>query len=550
VRPHLKIVSAARAMAHSVLRVAAAPNVLRTATGRSGWLWLLRHSGTPEQSQVPLGKEVARKLSTATTPTQGALFLSVLAESMRTESGRVDLLATAAEIQLNAGLNPPALRKIITSNLSLADEQLRAGRPGAAAVWLARAAGIAFHRTIQFDTASPELASSPNEYLAPFRSSTTFCRLTPTAPPKAREQKTAPQEKILFISFKNWNFLDGIINQLGDCQHRRLDLADIAGVPLSPLQLLRSRLTSVDTSSPWYSTLQENIEWADTVWVEWGQRAAVVLSLLDTSTARVIVRIHSFEAFSIFPHLINWESIDDVIVVSPHMEKFCRSLLPQLSTPHHVPIHSLPNFMQLSHLSRPKTEAAKHTLGMVGWGNITKDPIWTLELLSQLRSSEKEWCLRLIGRALDPSLSPANAQYFARFNQYIDEHDLRSSIEYIDFTNDLAAELQNVGVIVSSSIRESFHAGFVEGAASGCIPVVRDWPAFAQFGGPETLFPAEWIAVDPAQAHDRVMSLCSSAANRESASRGASQFSIDQFDWSHVYQQYQQFIPCTPLPRP
>ncbi len=547
-RPHLSLKGSARQVAHSILEFTAAPAILRTAVGRSGWLWALRHSGTAEKSQVSLGKEVARRLSAATTAAQGSLFLQALARSMRKESAKVDLLATSAELELNAGRKPPGLRTIIQRSLALADEQLRGGRPGVAAVWLARAGGIAFHRTIQFDTPSPELATSPADYMAPFRSSTAFRRITQETSPKVHRDKTAAKQKILFVSFKNWNFLDGIMGQLGDCQFRRLDLADIAGVPLSPLQLLRSRLTGVDTTSDWYSTFQENIDWADTVWVEWGQRAAVVVSMLETSTARVIVRLHSFEAFSIFPHIINWDAIDDLIVVSPHMESFCKALLPQLTPPTHLKINSLPNFMLLSHLARPKTDAAEFTLGMVGWGNITKDPLWTLELLRLLRASNPAWTLRLIGRPLDPSLSPANAEYDTKLNQFIDEHHLRSSIVFVDFTTDLATELQNIGTIVSSSIRESFHAGFVEGAASGCTPVVRDWPAFAHFGGPRTLFPADWIAADPAQACDRLMSTSAPRAGGDLAGREASQFSIDHFDWAHVYQQYQQYIPCTPLP--
>jgi len=71
--------------------------------------------------------------------------------------------------------------------------------------------------------------------------------------------------------------------------------------------------------------------------------------------------------------------------------------------------------------------------------------------------------------------------------------------------SDMPAALTEVGVVISSSVRESFHLGVVEGAASGAVPVVRDWPFFAgRKASARALFPAGWVVGSPAEAAERI----------------------------------------------
>ena len=47
-------------------------------------------------------------------------------------------------------------------------------------------------------------------------------------------------------------------------------------------------------------------------------------------------------------------------------------------------------------------------------------------------------------------------------------------------------------------------------AASAAVPVVRDWPVYAEIGGARRLFPEDWVAPDVAAAAERVLTLSSS----------------------------------------
>ena len=72
---------------------------------------------------------------------------------------------------------------------------------------------------------------------------------------------------------------------------------------------------------------------------------------------------------------------------------------------------------------------------------------------------------------------------------------------------DLAPHLAGSGFVLSTSRRESFGMGLVEGAASGAVPVVRDWPIFASLDGARGLFPEWWVAGTVEQAVARIRSL-------------------------------------------
>ncbi len=74
----------------------------------------------------------------------------------------------------------------------------------------------------------------------------------------------------------------------------------------------------------------------------------------------------------------------------------------------------------------------------------------------------------------------------------------------VGHTDDVAAELRHIGVILSSSTRESFHVALAEGVASGALPVVRDWPLLSAYGGPHGLWPDDWIVATPEDAARRV----------------------------------------------
>src|SRR6185312_5402925 len=77
--------------------------------------------------------------------------------------------------------------------------------------------------------------------------------------------------------------------------------------------------------------LRPHLDWADTVFVDWCQAAAVLFTLHDPGSTRIIVRLHSFEAFNFWPHLVDFSRVDGVVFVSDHLRDLATAVLPQLT---------------------------------------------------------------------------------------------------------------------------------------------------------------------------------------------------------------------------
>ena len=66
------------------------------------------------------------------------------------------------------------------------------------------------------------------------------------------------------------------------------------------------------------------------------------------------------------------------------------------------------------------------------------------------------------------------------------------------------------------------------------MPVVRDWPIFAPYGGARVLFPASWVVDTPEQAAAAVLRATADEETWRRAGQEASELALTSFDWSAV----------------
>jgi len=244
------------------------------------------------------------------------------------------------------------------------------------------------------------------------------------------------------------------------------------------------------------------------------------------------VRLHSFEAFSLWPHLVDFSRVDDLIFVSEHLRDLARAAIPRLTGPRAPRTHVISNAMDLRRYPRPKPAEARFTLGLVGIGSVAKDPRWAVKVLRLLRERDQRYRLMLIGADLNPELGAAVKRYRERLERDIAELEPAGAVVRVGQTDDVPAALTDVGVILSSSVRESFHCGLLEGTASGAVPVVRNWPFFADRPhGAHTLFPADWVVGTPEQAAERILKLTATEDTWREAGGAAATHAIDTWDW-------------------
>lgn len=239
----------------------------------------------------------------------------------------------------------------------------------------------------------------------------------------------------------------------------------------------------------------------DTVFCEWCCENAVWHSNNKRPGTRLIVRLHRFEAFRDFPSRVNWGAVDALIVVSDWFRD-------RMIDRHGVDpdrVHVVPQYIDWHELQRPKLDEARFTLGLVGINPFehkrfdravdflaalrTRDPRFTLAVRSAM-----PWEIQWVWDRDDDTRS----RFETLFRRIYADPDLARAIRFDPGGVDMEEWYRGIGVILSSSDSEGCHTSVLEGMASGCLPVVHDWP------GAQSLF-APHVHADMTAAIDGVI---------------------------------------------
>lgn len=244
---------------------------------------------------------------------------------------------------------------------------------------------------------------------------------------------------------------------------------------------------------------------ADVVVADWADKGAVWVSTVLPEHARMVVRVHSVDVLSAPAQLLDWSRVDDLVFVADHIRDLFRSVLGERVA--HVRMHVVTNIVPPERFPDPLLPDASRTLGIVGWAQMVKDPVFALDVLEELLAGDDRWRLRLIGSDFGAHHAGEPSAYAAGFRERALSPALVDHIDYVGFTRDLPRHLRHVGFVLSSSLREGCPVGTLEGTAAGAFPVVRDWPAFARYDGARRLFPLGCVVTTPSEAAALIRSL-------------------------------------------
>jgi len=519
--------------------------------GRRAGQALLTAPGLSDAQRRVWGRRIAGKLGNLGLPAEATAARLGVAQRLREPAARAEWLMAAAKDELSAGRIPPFLTEAAAAELAMADQALTRDDFDAATRSVNQVMQLLFHRAVHFDWLTSPMAPDPTGYLAPLHRSLvgrTMAaprgRRTPAAPPP-----TDRPHRLLFVSRGNENFLGDIrerYEQNPDFEVRTLDMladperAKMVRIPFLLKYLLGGDPAYGDAIREWFGP---HLEWADTVFVEWCLVQAALFTAIDPGTTRIIVRLHLFEAFTMFPHLLDMSRVDDMVFVSEPLRDFTMDVAPRLREPGGPRTQVVTNAARLDRYRRAKHPDARFTLAQIGQSRIAKDPRWTFEVLRELRRRDDRYRLHLVGADLDGSPTPQAAAYHREYEKELAELEAQGAIRRIGQTDDVPSALVDVGVIISASVRESFHLGVIEGAASGAVPVVRDWPFFAgRAHSARSIFPADWMVETPVQAADRIFAHTASEEVWRKTGEAAAEHALITWDWSVVQAQYDRLF--------
>ena len=525
---------------------------LRDPRGRRTWQLILGSPGLSDDTRLRWAERIAGRLLTMKLPAEAGAVRVAGSRRMRGLTERAAWLNAAATAEFEAGRVPTFLGAATAAELDVADAALRRDDGAEATRAVTRIIPLMFNRAAHFDALESPSARDPRGFLAPLHRSAVGRalaapqgRATPAAPPP-----TGRPHRLLFITRDNQYFLTDIrarYEQNPDFEVRSFDLLDDLERDLLTRQtakLIRHKLAGgpeyAESVREWFAPL---VEWADTIFVDWCLMHAALLTLVDPGTTRIIVRLHSYEAFTVFPHLIDFSRVDDLVFVSEPLRAFTLDAVPRLQGPGAPRTPVVTNAVRLDRYRLPKSAGARFTLGLVGVNAIAKDPRWAFEVLRELRRRDDRYSLALIGKELDGLATPTAAAYHELYARDLAELTAEGAVHRVGQTDDVPGALTDVGVILSASVRESFHLGLIEGAASAAVPVVRDWPFFAgRPAGARSIFPADWIVTSPQQAAERILRLTATEETWRKAGEAAAEHAMITWDWSVTQTEYDELL--------
>ncbi|HYJ76849.1 MAG TPA: hypothetical protein VEV65_14675, partial [Kineosporiaceae bacterium] len=345
-----------------------------------------------------------------------------LADRVRRESEvpalRAELRLEALLARLDDGQVPDTdeLHEQLAPVLAVADAFLPGpGLPGGenpledlsvAARLLAGALGVLLHRTLHNDDVDSPLALGPRAFLAPLTRSTAYRLVTTPLRPDRPAPPAGPARRVLLVHGENTNFVADLTRRI-EASGAHLRVLDLTAPPeglavpgFGPLvaeRLARAtgRADAVPSTAPApASPAAELLAWADLVVVDWAMEAAIWASLHVPDTARLAVRLHRIEAFSVQAHVIDYGRVDDLVLVGDHVVALAREALPLRPDQR---VHVVPVVQQFDRYPTTKTDRASRTLALVGWAVPVKDVGWALEVLEGLRAHDPAWRLLLVG---------------------------------------------------------------------------------------------------------------------------------------------------------
>ncbi len=248
------------------------------------------------------------------------------------------------------------------------------------------------------------------------------------------------------------------------------------------------------TNSREQAVLVEDISWADIVWLEWCLEPAVwATNALDMRSdgKKVIVRLHSTEVIDgRFPHRVKWEAVDHLIFVSEDIRDELLKQMPGL--PQRVSHSVIANGIDCDRFAPAAGAGDPHRIAWVGDVAMKQNPMLSLQILRRLVDVDPDYHLHVAGEVI----CPRTARYL---DHLAGEMDLGRSISFYGRIADIDAWYRDKGVLLSTTLYESFGMNIGEAMASGCWPVVHNYPGASKTWPAETLF----ATVDQAVARIR-----------------------------------------------
>ena len=227
--------------------------------------------------------------------------------------------------------------------------------------------------------------------------------------------------------------------------------------------------------------LEQAIEWADIVWLEWCWDHAVWATRAACLTGkRCVVRLHSIEALQTdFPGRVDWSRVDRLITVGEDIAEVLRTAATGAPRPIIVP-----NGIDCDRFSPGRlaqTGGDRYRIAWVGHLEPKKNPMLLLQIAHALHQADARYRIHVAGAFTDLRTARYTKQMMGSLG-------LAGVVRFEGTISGMPVWYADKGVLLSTSMYESFGLNIGEAMAVGAFPVVHDFPGAARLWPEECLF--------------------------------------------------------------
>ena len=216
--------------------------------------------------------------------------------------------------------------------------------------------------------------------------------------------------------------------------------------------------------------LKSVILWADTVWIEWANELAVVLTKSNIIDGKhSICRVHSYEALSGHVGAVDWNKLDDVIFVADHIRDLTFQQLTKTNmVTKDFRTHVIPNGVDVDKFKFSHRKSGKN-IAFLGNVNAKKGPMLLLHAFYELvNSSVFDYHLYIGGAIQEP-------RFGLYLSHIVKEMELEDVVHFEGFIQDVPKWLDDKNCIVCTSPIESQGLGIMEAMCMGIKPVIHNF---------------------------------------------------------------------------
>jgi len=220
------------------------------------------------------------------------------------------------------------------------------------------------------------------------------------------------------------------------------------------------------------------LAWADIVWLEWCWDHAVWATRQALPPGKpCIVRLHSIEALQTgYPAQMDWSRVDRLVTVAADITDVLLSSFPSIAGA--VPIQVIPNGIDMARFLPGSPD--RFRVGWVGHLEPKKNPMLLMQIAHRARLLDPRTSFHVAGAFTDLR----TARYLRQMQQTL---DLAGVVHFDGQVADMPTWYADKGVLLSTSMYESFGMNIGEAMAVGAFPVVHRFP------GADKLWPIDCL---------------------------------------------------------